>query len=152
MNERAATYARCVQDKGGAMDNCVGFIDGTGIFVSRPGWEQQRSVLSGHKRTHVIKFQSIVTPDGLLLRLAGPMEGRRHDVTLYRDAGTDAMLEAGLLVQGVRYCVFGDKACFAHRYRYLSLLWLVSCWETRRRASTWTWHQCGWQLNGATRR
>jgi len=110
MNERAATNARCVQDKGGAMDNCVGFIDGTGIFVSRPGRGQQRSVFSGHKRTHMIKFQSIVTPDGLFFHLAGPMEGRRHDVTLYRDAGTDAMLEAGLLVQGVRYCVFGDKA------------------------------------------
>jgi len=76
-------------DKGGAIDNCVGFIDGIGIFIARPGEGLQGCIYSGHKRTHMLKFQSIVTPDGLQFHQAGPVEGQRHDVTLYRDAGTD---------------------------------------------------------------
>jgi len=120
MGERAGTYAECVLEKGGAIDNCVGFMDGTGIFVARPGEGLQRSVYSGHKRTHMLKFQSIVTPDGLLFHLAGPVEGRRHDITLYRDAGTDEMFDAGLLVHGVRYCLFGDKAYLARPWLQVS--------------------------------
>jgi len=77
MGQRAGTYAECVLEKGGAIDHCVGFIDGTGIFVARPREGLQRSVYSGHKRTHMLKLQSIVTPDGLLFHLAGPIEGRR---------------------------------------------------------------------------
>lgn len=92
------------------MHNCVGFIYGTGLFVARPGRRQQRSIYSGHKRSHMLKFQSIVTPDGLLVHFAGPIEGRRHDLTLNRKAGTDAMLQVGLLVNGVQYSVLGDKA------------------------------------------
>jgi len=54
MEERAEMYAQRVLEKGGALDNCVGFIDGTGLFVARPGGAFQRSVYSGHKRTHML--------------------------------------------------------------------------------------------------
>jgi len=110
MVQRAPTYAQCVLDKGGGLDNCVGFIDGTGLFVARPGGGLQRSVYSGHKRTHMLKFQTVTTPDGLLFHLFGPMEGRRHDITMYREAGMDDILEAGLSIDGVQYCLYGDKA------------------------------------------
>lgn len=57
----------------------------------------------------MLKFQSIVTPDGLLFHLVGPIEGRLHDIPLYREYGTEEMLETGMLVDGVRYCVLVDK-------------------------------------------
>ena len=97
MGQRAPRYAQCVLDKGGGLDNCVGFINGTGLFVAGPGGGLQRSFYSGHKGTHFLKFQSVTTPDGLLFHLFGPMEGRRHDITMYREAG-------------LQYCLFGDKA------------------------------------------
>lgn len=51
-----------------------GFIDGTAIHISRPA-EQQRIFYSGHKHHHAFKYQGIVTPDGLISSLAGPVEG-----------------------------------------------------------------------------
>lgn len=75
MEERAETIARCVVKAGGALDNCVGFIDGTGTIIECSGGAQQRSVYSGHKRTHIIKLQSFVTPDGLYFHLTGPQKG-----------------------------------------------------------------------------
>jgi len=110
IEERAAMYAQRVLEKGGALDNCVGFIDGTGLFVARPGGALQRSVYSGHKRTHMLKFQTVTTPDGLIFHLYGPVEGRRHDITMYREAGMDDMLQAGLHIGGIQYCIYGDKA------------------------------------------
>ena len=41
--------------------------------------EKQRQLYNGHKRVHVIKFQSVVCPDGMIANLCGPIEGRRHD-------------------------------------------------------------------------
>jgi len=110
MKERAAVYAQRVLEKGGPLDNCVGFIDGTGVFVARPGGALHRSVYSGHERNHMLKFQTVTTPDGLSFHLYGPVEGRRHVITMYREAGMDDMLQAGLHIGGIQYCIYGDKA------------------------------------------
>ena len=50
-------YADAVFAKGAALDNCVGFVDGTVKPICRPG-EVQRAVYNGHKRVHGLKFQS----------------------------------------------------------------------------------------------
>ena len=71
-------YADGIHNKGAALDNCGGFIDGTVRPICRPK-ENQRMVYNGHKRVHALKFQSIVTPNGLIANLFGPVEGRRHD-------------------------------------------------------------------------
>ena len=81
LKDRAVRYASCVAVRGAPHDKVVGFIDGTGIRVARPGGGLQRCMYSGHKRDHVMNFQSVVTPGGLLFHLYGPVEGRRHDMT-----------------------------------------------------------------------
>jgi hypothetical protein len=35
--------------------------------------KNQRTVYNGHKRIHAIKFQSVVTPNGLIANLFGPV-------------------------------------------------------------------------------
>jgi hypothetical protein len=55
-----------------------GFIDGTIRRICRPTYNQEISY-SGHKRCHGVKFQSVVTPDGLIACLYGPFEGSGHD-------------------------------------------------------------------------
>ena len=45
--------------------------------VSRPG-EHQRVLLNGHKLVHAIKVQSVVAPNGLIVNLFGPVEGRKE--------------------------------------------------------------------------
>jgi nuclease HARBI1 len=57
-----------------------------------------------------LNFQAIVAPDGLLLNLFGPMEGRRHDMTLYRASEIDHLFSTSLFIQGQQYYVYGDSA------------------------------------------
>ena len=65
-------YAVVVHKKGAPLDNCFGFVDGTVRPISRPECNQ-RIVYNGQKRIHAIKFQSIVTPDGMIANMFGPV-------------------------------------------------------------------------------
>ena len=65
-------YAEAVFNKGAALRNCFGFVDGTVRPISRPD-ENQRVVYNGHKRVHGLKFQSVVIPNGLIAHLYGPV-------------------------------------------------------------------------------
>ena len=65
-------FARAVYEKGAALENCWGFVDGTVRPICRPG-ENQRVMYNGHKRVHALKFQSVVAPNGLIANLYGPV-------------------------------------------------------------------------------
>ena len=69
-------YANAIYEKGAALDNCIGFIDGTVRPICRPG-EMQRTVYNGHKRVHAIKFQSVTLPNGIIANMYGPV-GKIH--------------------------------------------------------------------------
>ena len=74
--QRAELYAERIHEKGKALPNCVGFIDGTVLEIARPsGSLAQRVAYNGHKRKHAIKYQAVNTPDGLIQHLYGPLEG-----------------------------------------------------------------------------
>ena len=66
------TYSVAIHDKGAALDNCFGFVDGTVRPISKPG-VNQRAVYNGHKRVHALKFQSLALPNGLIGNLFGPV-------------------------------------------------------------------------------
>ena len=90
---RAETYALSVQSKSRALSNCVGFIDGTVIGISRrKGSNRQRVMYNGHKRKHALKYLAVNTPDGLILHTCGRIEGRRHDWMLHVRSGLDEVL------------------------------------------------------------
>lgn len=106
----ASRYALAVQGRTGALNNCIGFIDGTNLKIARPkGNGLQNVVYNGHKRTHTLKYQAVTTPDGMFLHVFGPMEGRRHDWTLYSRSGIDGCLEQTMCVDGFQYCLYGDS-------------------------------------------
>lgn len=65
-------YADAVSNKGAALDNCFGFVDGTVRPICRPD-QNQRIVYNGHKRVHGLKFQSVVLPNGIIANLYGPV-------------------------------------------------------------------------------
>jgi len=65
-------YADTIYNKGAALDNCIGFIDGTVRPICRPG-QFQRIVYNGHKRIHALKFQSVTLPNGLIANMYGPV-------------------------------------------------------------------------------
>ena len=56
------------------------------------------------------KFQAFSAPDGLVLHLFGPMEGRRHDMFLYRESEIYQVLQTFLLISERQYYLYGDVA------------------------------------------
>lgn len=112
LQDRAELYAEAVADRGGALDNCVGFIDGTKIDMCRPGGPDvnQRANYSGHKRKHCLGYQTITVPDGLVLHMFGPAEGRQPDVVMYARSGMEEHLRDNLLIGEKQYCIYGDAA------------------------------------------
>jgi len=64
--------AQAIHQKGAALDNCWGFVDGTIRPICQPG-ENRRVVYNGHKRVHCLKFQSVVPPNGMIANLFGPI-------------------------------------------------------------------------------
>ena len=89
--------------------NCIGFLDGTVRPIARPSNDQE-AVYNGHKRTHALKYQSLMLANGIII-IDGPFEGRRHDSFLLRESGLMQRLrELPLSHDGSRYLVYGDPA------------------------------------------
>ena len=74
-------FSHIISAAGCAYPNVVGFIDGTARPICRPK-HGQRLTYSGYKKQHVLKYQSTVLPNGIIGRLDGPINGRRHDFAL----------------------------------------------------------------------
>lgn len=80
---RATKYADAIYRKSGALQNCIGFVDGTVIKIATTkGYKIQKVYYNGYKRYHTLKFQAVASPDRLSMHAAGLMESRRHDWTL----------------------------------------------------------------------
>lgn len=103
-------YAEAIHDQGAPLDCCWGFVDGTVRPICRPG-RHQKILYNGHKRIHSIKFQSVVTPNGLIANLYGPMEGCRHDCALLAASGILGRMEQfSYSADGRLLCIYGDPA------------------------------------------
>ena len=108
------TFADAVHNRGAALDNCWGFVDGTVRPICRPG-RDQRAVYNGHRRVHALKFQSVAAPNGLIANLYGPVEGRRHDSAMLAMSGLLPQLEQhSISPTGQVLCIYGDPA-YPHR-------------------------------------
>ncbi|KAF8600003.1 hypothetical protein BDV93DRAFT_419038, partial [Ceratobasidium sp. AG-I] len=107
---KLAEYASAVHHKGAALPNAWGFVDGTLRRTARPV-RNQRIVYNGWKRIHALKFHSVVTPDGLHSHLFGPIEGRRHDETVYKQSNLDHLLHTySHAPNGLPLVIYGDPA------------------------------------------
>jgi len=111
-------YANLICAKtGGLVDHIWGFIDGTLRKTARPSYFQNL-MYSGHKRAHGIKFQSIITPDGLFAVLFGPVNGCRHDSFMLRESKLLVQLNSIMPYQGEMYALYGDPAYPQFPYLY----------------------------------
>ncbi|KAA8914807.1 hypothetical protein FN846DRAFT_756144, partial [Sphaerosporella brunnea] len=63
--------------KGVPLKNCWSFVE-TIRPIAQPT-KRQRTTFNGHKRVHTLKCHAVVTPDGIVAHLFGPVERRRHD-------------------------------------------------------------------------
>ena len=102
-------YAEAIYQHGAPLQNCFGFIDGTVREIARPKYNQ-RVMYNGHKRVHGIKFQRVVTPNGLIANLCGPFEGKRHDSVMLHESGLLNELQRVAFYNGQPLCLYGDPA------------------------------------------
>ena len=101
------SFADAVHRKGSPLDNIWAFLDGTQNRICRPR-KGQESVFNGHKRFHSLKYQSLMTPNGMIAHFFGPVEGRRHDSAMYFESGLDPQLQQ--LFANTGMSVYGDSA------------------------------------------
>ena len=107
--EQLNTYATTIQNHGAPLSNCFSFVDGTVRRISRPKY-LQTVMYNGHKRVHGMKFQSVVLPNDIIVNLAGPYEGRRHDSTMLQQSGLLTRLRRVAHFNGQPLCLYGDPA------------------------------------------
>jgi hypothetical protein len=97
-----------------AYPNIVGFIHGTARCICRPKYNQ-RLHYSGYKKTHVLKYQSVMFPNGIIGRLDGPVNGKRHDSAILHITGLLHELETKFVKQdGTWFAFYGDPG-YANR-------------------------------------
>ena len=117
--QRLEIYKHAISQKSkGAVTDCFGLIDASLHHITRP-WSRgnrrtgiinanniQRAAYSGHKRHHGLKFQSVIVPDGMVVQMYGPVEGRRHDTTVLKVS----RLEEKLNLLPPNSYLYGDQA------------------------------------------
>lgn len=64
------------------MPRARGIVNGSTRRLARPV-RGQRLLYSDWKRSHALKYESVVTPDGMIRHIFGPILGRRHDATMW---------------------------------------------------------------------
>jgi nuclease HARBI1 len=100
------TFQNC-QLRGSPYPNVIGFIDGTARPICRPKLDQ-RLQYSGYKKQHVVKYQSVVFPDGIIGRLDGPFNGIRHDAAILGLSGLKEELNELPKIGCENLVVYGD--------------------------------------------
>jgi hypothetical protein len=113
---RLTTNASAIFDAGTPYTNLRCFIDGTVRGICRPQPHKdgrckllsQQAVYNGHKRKHSLKFQTMVTPDGLIAHLFGPFPGRSHDMKMFAESGLAERVRSDSRFAHCR--IFGDCA------------------------------------------
>jgi len=67
----------------------IGFLDGTLRETARPSAmdnDVQRSAFSGYKHRHGLKYQCVVTPDGIIAHSFGPVFARHNDQFVFNES------------------------------------------------------------------
>lgn len=113
-----ATFAGALSRKGCPYVTCMSFIDGTLSTMCRPrgGYSAthpdgvQRSVYSGHKKQHGLKYQGVVVPCGIMADCYGPVLGRRSDAYMLGESGFLERMRRLQANTGVAFISYGDAA------------------------------------------
>lgn len=113
IQSNAYHYAGCIAENGASLGHCVGFLDGTKIFMPRPGGlpANPESCYSRHKRIPYMVYLSIITSNGLVPYMYGPEERRRHNLALYLESNLADIMQDLQLTNDEQFYVYGDS-CF----------------------------------------
>lgn len=90
-------------EKFSTLYDCVGIIDGTVFDIARPDeYALQNACYNGHKKRHLLKFQTVTTPGDLIIQSLAPAEGRSHDRKLHGLSDIDEKLSEAFLLDAAQ--------------------------------------------------
>lgn len=78
MSEQIDCYSAPITAAGSPLEDMWGFVNGKVLAICHPSIHQQLAY-NGYKKHHALKFQAVMTPDGLLGPVFGPVGGQRAD-------------------------------------------------------------------------
>ncbi|KIJ45994.1 hypothetical protein M422DRAFT_165640, partial [Sphaerobolus stellatus SS14] len=108
--EKLASFARSFKAKGSPLGFIAALIDGTLQKNARPV-RNQRLVYNGWKRIHCLKYHVLISPDGLVIHVYGPVDGRRHDEMVFKESGLLELLQKHFWTPtGEQLYIYGDPA------------------------------------------
>ena len=91
------------------LKNCVGYLDGSNQYVSKPHLNQG-VLYNGHKRKHCVKWQGLMLPNGIMPMPFGPIHGRRHDSYMLDQSRLVRVMRRCCRLAGKTYQLYGDPA------------------------------------------
>jgi len=102
-------FSAAIEAKSGIGGRFIfGFVDGTVRSIPKPS-HLQSAVYNGKDRVHALKYQSVVTPDGMLHQLAGPWAGARHDMHMLRQSALLPYVNAlPRTADGTQFSIYAD--------------------------------------------
>lgn len=110
-------FSQVINASGGG-DRVWGWVDGTIIRIARPQ-EDQNLVYTAYKKCHGVKFQGVVTPNGLIASLAGPVVAGKSDFALLGISGLEEKVTNLWTTHGVvqqeELFLYGDPAYCSSR-------------------------------------
>ena len=109
------SFAQAIHAKGAPLDCIAAIIDGT-LQTNARSVRNQRLVYNGWKRFHCLKYHVLISPDGLIIHVYGPVAGRRQDQTVYKESGLAAILDKHFWTpDGHPLFIYGDQlTAFQH--------------------------------------
>lgn len=69
----------------------------------------QNAVCNVYERNHALKFQAIVTPDGMFFHIFVTLERQGNDWTLHSRSIVDERLASMLKYGGMQYCINSER-------------------------------------------
>ena len=109
-HHRMPYYSQLISNKtSGIATNIWGFINGTIRKTCRPIYHQHL-VYTRFKKCHGLKFQSVLTPDGYIACLYGPVPAKTHDARLLHESQLLEQLQTVMPENGNNpiYALYGD--------------------------------------------
>ena len=91
------------------LKNCIGLIDGSNQYCDKPG-RYQGILYNGHKRAHLVKWQGIMLPNGIMPMPFGPINGRHHDAFMLDRSRVVPVMRRACRRAGRTYQLYGDPA------------------------------------------
>ena len=111
------TYAAAVRARGGPLERCVIFVDGTKLRIAKPV-RFERSTYCGEVRDHALKHQGGTVPTGIIAHFYGPCSGACHDSTMMGRSGFLRAFKKAQRHQRRIFVAYGDPAYRRGQYLY----------------------------------